>query len=56
MSLMKVQCKGSGMHVATGFAKRAMCPICHRQKDLTSAGKLRRHDRILNKRAVKRLS
>jgi hypothetical protein len=54
---MKVQCKGSGKQIAASLnAKRGTCPSCHRQQDLTGAGKVRRHDRIMNKRAVKKLA
>lgn len=57
MPKMKVQCKGSGKQIAASLnAKRGTCPSCHRQQNITPAGKVRRHDRIMNKRQVKRLA
>jgi hypothetical protein len=55
MSKVKVQCKGSGLHVGASLnATRAVCPICHRMRDLTGAGKIKRHDKITTKSKLKR--
>lgn len=44
MSKVRVQCKGSGRKVSAGVnAKRASCPWCHRQQDLTGKGRIRKH-------------
>lgn len=54
MSRVQVQCKGSGLSVGGGVnATRALCPICHRMRDLTGAGKIKRHDRLATKSKLK---
>lgn len=54
---MKVQCKGSGKQIVSGLnTKRGICPTCHAQQDVTPAGKIRRHDRVLTKRQVRKLA
>lgn len=57
MPRMKVQCSGSGRQIPTGLnTKRGACPRCHRQQNVTPAGRIRRHDRILPKRKVRKLA
>lgn len=54
MSKVMVQCAGTGMQVNAGLnAKRAPCPRCHRTQDLTSAGRIRRHDVRRRKSSLK---
>ena len=54
MSILKVQCKGSGQASGAGFnAKRARCPSCNRMQDVRSDGKIRKHMRITRTRKLK---
>ena len=57
MSKVKVQCKGSGKALFVSLnAKRGTCPSCGRVQDLTGKGRVRKHDRIMSKSRLRRLS
>jgi hypothetical protein len=54
MSIVRVQCKGSGQNAKASLnAKRATCPWCHRQQDVASNGNLRKHMRMARTRNLK---
>ena len=55
MSKVVVQCKGSGRMIVGGFAKRAVCPACHRMQDRASNGRIRKHTRILSKSQLRKM-
>lgn len=54
MSIVKIQCKGSGQRSGAGVnAKRAMCLHCHHMQDVRSDGKFRKHKRVTRTRRLK---
>lgn len=54
MTMLKVQCKGSGKSVA-GFAKRASCPACGNMQDVNSNQRIRKHTRIVTKAQLRKM-
>lgn len=47
MSIIKVQCQGSGKEAKSGInAKRAVCGYCHHMQDVRPDGRFRKHMRI----------
>lgn len=48
MSMVKVQCKGSGQRASSAGSntKRAQCPGCARMQDVRPDGKFRKHMRF----------
>lgn len=53
---MRVACKGSGTQLSAGFnAKRGTCPSCGEQQDLTGAGKIRKHMRVVTKQQLRKM-
>lgn len=53
---MLVQCKGSGRNANVSFnANRAICPVCSTTKDLTGAGKLKKHMRQVTSKQLRQM-
>jgi hypothetical protein len=55
MSILKIQCRGSGQKVAGASfnTKRAVCPICGHMQDVRPDGKFRKHFRLTKTRKLK---
>lgn len=55
MSLIQVQCKGSGQAAHVGFnVKRAQCRFCQKMVDVASNGNLRKHKRTTTTAKLRR--
>jgi hypothetical protein len=55
MSIIKVQCRGSGQAANAGMnAKRALCSYCHHMQDVRPDGKLRKHMQVTRTRRLRR--
>ena len=58
MSMIRVQCKGSGQAAAGASfnTKRAVCPRCNHLQDVRPDGKLRKHMVLTTTRKVRQLA
>lgn len=53
---MLIQCKGSGRSAGVSFnTKRAACPACGMIKDLTGAGKFKKHMRTVTNKQLRQM-
>lgn len=55
MSIISVQCKGSGQRSGAGLnTKRAVCGHCNHMQDVRSDGKFRKHKLLTRTRKLKK--